>query len=321
MRIIFALMVVVGVTTAIQSPNFGQSGFVTTMIKYAPGDTTCTTPVALTYQPTGICIAASLIAPNTYPTVTPNNAQIITGTITLYSTQYQSYMYSVNQAGNVFVSYFTDNMCSTPVSTSAANALAGVYAADTQTTSTTTCTLVGSFTSGPSAGAGGWLYTTTPMTYSATTPTLAGGSFPMSILNTYANAGGMGSGNSPSCAGMPTSVTLQNVALTQMAPFSSGNTCAKTACSAMSVVGQTNGAANPLLATLPTVTINSQTTCMTPTSSSVTGYYLRNYFTVCFCCHRHSIFVALIFSFLFNEQILIFFRFLFYPSGCQLFHP
>ena len=281
MRFVLALMVVGTTTMAIQVPNLGQSGFVTTMQEYAPGDINCQTPVAITYQPTGVCIAAlrQTNNANTFPTVTP------TGSIGGYTSTYMSYMYSVSSTNTVFVSYYTDASCMNPVTTS----LGGTLALDTQVT-TQGCTQVGSNTATPTNAAGGWEYTIMPMSFSATAPTL--GNVPTSVFNTYAN--NMVTNTYPSCSGLPTQVTIQNIALTQMAPFSSGNTCAKTACAAVTINGQPNGAANPQLATTSGINVNvmAQNLCTVPTVSANNGYYLKNYYTVrtivcllCFSCH------------------------------------
>ena len=267
MRFVLALMVV-GTTMAIQSPNLGALGFVTIMQEYAPGDTQCTTPVAITYQPTGVCIAAlKQTTNNAFPTVTP------TGSIGGYTSTYLSYIYSVSSSSGVFISYYTDASCMNPVKTS----LGGTAAADTPATPQG-CTQVGSNTVTPLNGGGGWEYTIMPMSFTTTAPTL--GNVPTSIFNTYAN--NMITNTYPSCSGLPTQVTIQNIALTQMAPFSSGNTCAKTACAAMTINGQPNGVANPQLATLNNINVNvmAQNLCTVPTVSSLNGYYLRNYYTV-----------------------------------------
>ena len=280
MRFISTLMVV-GTTMAIQSPNLGQSGYVITMQEYAPGDTSCTIPVAITYQPTSVCIAAlRQTTNNAFPTVTP------TGSILGYTSTYLSYMYTVSNGNNlnagnanpVFISYFTDASCMIPVTTSQG----GVIAADTQVTAQG-CTQVGSQTLGsttntPVNGGGGFENTVMPMSFSATVPSL--GNVPTSVFNTYAN--NMVTNTYPSCSGIPTQVTIQNIALTQMAPFSSGNTCAKTACAAVTINGQPNGVANPSLATLIGINVNvmGQNLCTVPTVSANNGYYLKNYYTV-----------------------------------------
>ena len=324
MRFILTLMVV-GTTMAIQSPNLGQSGFVTTMIEFAPGDNTCQTPVALTYQPTGVCIAASQVPTNvanvfTYPSVTPVTQT--PGTLSTTTAKYQSYIYSVSAAGAVFISYYTDSFCSNLVTATIPGGTVTQSAGDTPVVATlptgqTGCTLASSqgvtVTSSTSAGVttvtgnaigntpsnngGGWEYYTTPFTFTATAPisvaaggyaSLAVGSVPLSIMNTYANSVGSATGMTASCAGLPTQVTIQNIALTQMAPFTSGNTCAKTACAAATFYGQPNGAASiaagisPSVSNTNTISVMSQNTCTLPTTSANQGYYLRNFYTVRF---------------------------------------
>ena len=289
MRFIFALMVVVGTTTAIQSPNLGQTGFVTTMVEFAPGDTTCTTPVAITYQPTGVCIAAlrQTSNSNNYPSVTPQGA---IGT-PVYTSTYQSYLYSVSSTGGVFISYYTDSSCVNPVTISSG----GAQAADTPVVAQTCTQVLGGTTLNvPTNAGGGFEYTTMPFTFSATTPPTLG-NVPTSIFNTYANGNGLATlptssssaaSTYASCSGLPTQTTIQNVALTQMAPFSSGNTCAKTACQAVIINGQPNGAAAPSLSALNNINVQvtGQNLCTVPTVSANAGYYLRNYYTVGHFC-------------------------------------
>ena len=285
MRFILALMVV-GTTMAIQSPSLYQTGFVTTMVEYAPNDNSCSTPVAVTYQPIAVCIAALKVG-NTYPTVTPPSSTT--------SVTYQSYIYSVTTNNAVFISYYTDSTCVTPVSLSQSP---GTLAADTPATALG-CTIVGAVGNAPSNGGGGWEYAAYPFTYTATAPTTLG-NVPMSIFNTYANnqgtngvATGVPTGYS-SCSGLPTQVTMQNIAITQMAPFSSGNTCAKTACMAITTNGQPNGAVATSSNNLNqwnnnNVVVNQQTTCTVPTVSSQNGYFLRNYYTVSHLLIHHSL--------------------------------